>query len=300
MDLLTRLSLRTLGLLPQVKPVTAPRFGPYDPAPMAGPNSPDPLGSPPPDREDGAFPPVPPDDRPHGKNPLITARPPASGPVPKLTAAFEETLQPGHAKIAEPRPPAGRATTRDTTGGPRAADPLASDSGHSGQVYGVMPQAPPESRPDHPGPSSDIDGSRRILKETPLPPGPRRSRSPAAPPAGRHQIRPQNDAAAPELPVRSGQFTLQPPEHPNQRLVPDRNSDAAGCKTAFQGDRRIPLAAPDRAAHPPPIAPAEPTIQVSIGRIEIRAITPPAAPHPERPPKAGVLTLDQYLQKRSN
>ena len=300
MDLLTRLSLRTLGLLPQIKPLTAPRFGPYDPAPMVGPNSPDPLGSAPPDRETGASPPVPPDDRPHGEKPLMTTRSPASGPAPKLTAASEGTPQPSHAKIAEPRPPAGRTATRDTTSGPRSADPLASDPGPSGQVYGVMPQALPESRPDRPGPSSVMDGSRRIPKETPLPPGPRRSRSPAAPPAGRHRIRPPNDAAAPEPPVRSRQFALQPPDLPNQRLVPDNTSEAAVSKTAFQGDRRIPLAPPDRAAHHPTIAPAEPAIQVSIGRIEVRAITPPAAPQSKRPPKAGVLTLDQYLQKRSN
>lgn len=42
--------------------------------------------------------------------------------------------------------------------------------------------------------------------------------------------------------------------------------------------------------------PAEPTVQVSIGRIEVRAAAPPPAPRRGRP--RGVLTIDDYVAKR--
>jgi hypothetical protein len=42
-----------------------------------------------------------------------------------------------------------------------------------------------------------------------------------------------------------------------------------------------------------------PTIHVAIGRIEVRATTPPALPHKQRPiPKT--MSLDEYLGKRGN
>ena len=44
-----------------------------------------------------------------------------------------------------------------------------------------------------------------------------------------------------------------------------------------------------------------PTIQVTIGRVEVRAITPPATPAPRtRPARPGpALSLDDYLRERN-
>jgi hypothetical protein len=69
--------------------------------------------------------------------------------------------------------------------------------------------------------------------------------------------------------------------------------------------RRATPAPPERAPgrRQPPVTPAsdaakaEPVIQVSIGRIEVRASTPPAAPRPE-PRRSSVMTIDDYVAKR--
>jgi hypothetical protein len=44
-----------------------------------------------------------------------------------------------------------------------------------------------------------------------------------------------------------------------------------------------------------------PVIRVTIGRIEVRAVFPPAAtpPTPARKPPAGTLSLEEYLKQRS-
>jgi hypothetical protein len=57
------------------------------------------------------------------------------------------------------------------------------------------------------------------------------------------------------------------------------------------------LPTPDKPAPPP--AAAEPVIQVTIGRVEVRAAAPPASPPPPRPaPAPPRMTLDEYLRAR--
>jgi hypothetical protein len=57
------------------------------------------------------------------------------------------------------------------------------------------------------------------------------------------------------------------------------------------------------AAHPPPrVAGASddaPTVRIHIGRVDVRAIAPAAAPHaPARDTRRGIITLDEYVQQR--
>lgn len=74
---------------------------------------------------------------------------------------------------------------------------------------------------------------------------------------------------------------------------------------AVSGERII--APPERAAMPDPKAfaavrteNAAPTIQVSIGRVEVRAVTPPAQTQRVVERKApAILSLDQYLRERN-
>jgi hypothetical protein len=46
-------------------------------------------------------------------------------------------------------------------------------------------------------------------------------------------------------------------------------------------------------------AQSEPVIQVSIGRVEVRAITPPPAAKPNRTPRAAAMSIDDYAARRN-
>jgi hypothetical protein len=57
----------------------------------------------------------------------------------------------------------------------------------------------------------------------------------------------------------------------------------------------------DRQARRAPAAPAEPAVQVTIGRIEVRAEAVPPVRRPSKKGRpAGVMSLDEYLKLRSN
>ena len=62
-----------------------------------------------------------------------------------------------------------------------------------------------------------------------------------------------------------------------------------------------PMAGSPRAERPPAPEATEqpPTIQVTIGRIEVRATPAPTAPAPGRR-AAPIMTLEEYLRQRSN
>jgi len=55
---------------------------------------------------------------------------------------------------------------------------------------------------------------------------------------------------------------------------------------------------PPIASLPPAAATAPPTINVTIGRVEIRAVPPPAQQR-AKPKPATVLSLDDYLRQRA-
>jgi hypothetical protein len=63
-----------------------------------------------------------------------------------------------------------------------------------------------------------------------------------------------------------------------------------------------PRVEPAQRIEPPPAAPAEPTptIQVTIGRVEIRATSPPVPAPKKQRPKPAVMSLDEYLRQRAN
>jgi hypothetical protein len=74
--------------------------------------------------------------------------------------------------------------------------------------------------------------------------------------------------------------------------VDSRRVDTATPRASSAGERHRPPIAPDQ-------PPAAPTIQVTIGRIDVRATpTPDAEAKPSRA-KGPQLTLDAYLRSRS-
>ena len=83
-----------------------------------------------------------------------------------------------------------------------------------------------------------------------------------------------------------------------------RAEEARGTALVQQRSRTVPVAAtvaqPQRPAAPQPqAAPERPVVHVTIGRIEVRAVTPPVAPQPQPAPgwQPPVLSLDDYLKR---
>jgi hypothetical protein len=110
---------------------------------------------------------------------------------------------------------------------------------------------------------------------------PARAGAPATEPAG---IRP----VTPHIQSGAGQ---QPYPHP---ASPE--ADAMG-RTASGGDRPGAVPSRDSTASQPSSEPV--TVEVSIGRIEVRGTPPPASQRVERRPSPGLMTLDEYLRRRS-
>ncbi|WP_146198091.1 hypothetical protein [Caulobacter endophyticus] len=63
----------------------------------------------------------------------------------------------------------------------------------------------------------------------------------------------------------------------------------------FERPAALPRVARENQASPPVAPPAAPQVQITIGRVEIRAAAPPPAPAPRGP----VMSLDDYLAKRA-
>ncbi|HEY9435181.1 MAG TPA: hypothetical protein VI260_27310 [Blastocatellia bacterium] len=68
-----------------------------------------------------------------------------------------------------------------------------------------------------------------------------------------------------------------------------------------RADQERVSASPDRAAIPTPAADAAaPTIKITIGRVDVRAVTPDKeSPRPAAPARNHALTLEEYLKRRS-
>jgi hypothetical protein len=68
-----------------------------------------------------------------------------------------------------------------------------------------------------------------------------------------------------------------------------------------RADQESVSASPDRAAVPTPAADtAAPTIKITIGRVDVRAVTPDKeSPRPAAPARNHALTLEEYLKRRS-
>lgn len=128
----------------------------------------------------------------------------------------------------------------------------------------ATPAPPPVAAPAPPAPSTEIHIETRVVERIAA------AREPAAVVASKAQ--------APGPPL-----TAPPPTGIRPQITPAAPA------------RQAPVPAEPT---PPPAPPA--VVRVTIGRVEVRAITPPTAPAP--PSRSArnvpVLTLDQYLQQR--
>jgi len=224
---------------------------------------------------------------------------------------------PGHSPLARAGSPPRRTPLPSTPGpAPRAvppALPLASSAaegtlGVAPPAAGAAPGPLPERALQGTRPSDPAPGSRAAPGDASA--ATREMRTPRAPrpvlplEAGRASLRREGgveEAAAPRSPG-----TLAPTGapggalHPAGRRPPEVASGAPPGPGLFAPGAPAPATA-TRAPQGPAAAEAEPpVIEVTIGRIEVRAVTPPApllraAPAPRRAP---ALSLDEYLRRR--
>jgi hypothetical protein len=261
-DFLTRLARRAIGTEPTVRPVLAPLFAPGPDLPAVG-----------------------------ADDPLI---------------AIEEQVQDALAQMSSPR----RSSNR--------AGPL---SGPAGEPASTMPapHPPPDApvtpavAPIEPAAAGSPPSAFRPTVPPPTPlPGDQQA---AAPPVGQSTpvAVPHVADASPEraevIVTRAAEASADPPSMLESLPRSVQPSGPPGdAITASVGRRETPPARPVEsamAAAPPPAEAAPPsptmppTIRVSIGRIDVRAVQAPVpAPRRAVPPAPAAPSLEEYLRAR--
>ena len=238
-----------------------------------------------------------PDVRPHQPPEL---KPPTDARRASPTDAPRLPGVEARSRLPASKPPTGRVPPRDETG----ARPTRRVRGDTG------PLAEPSVRPAM---SAVRSPTQRGPGEGPPPRRPSET-SPA------QAVRDSDDDA--DSPTQRGPGEGPPPRRPSEtspaQAVRDSDDDAdrslhpavtavledrAEQPPPIDGDFRHPanrLASPgvETRTHATSPAAGEPTIKVTIGRIEVRAVTPPAQPAKPKKPTAPRLSLDDYLRRR--
>lgn len=212
--------------------------------------------------------------------------------VPAPQPPIREAERPAPARVVpQVEPNLHRRTTEQASEGERIARPPAARTTQQ------------EDRAERPRPTSRVEP-----KPAPLP---------APETAARHgrepEQRPGSVAAAPVAPPQQ-QSQVQPQQRAHAGHEPERPRTAAvepnvrSRREEFEATRLageiVPTTAPPAAPLPPPARPpvAEPPpaprVQVSIGRVEVRAVFTPPAAAPSRPRPGPAMSLDDYLKQR--
>jgi hypothetical protein len=300
-DYLGKLAARQLGYAPAIQPLRASRFEPSGPAEglvLAAPA----VAPPRPGRGDAGQ--------------LADALEPASSTAPSVTPGIGTTAQAvrppfvpplgdaiGNATAPQPSSPSERSTRRGpvpaTVDRSRGAPPAA-------EAWRVAPgQAGPGAAPDPPL----LRRHRSQVTPAPAPEPP-----PSAPPAPAVTIGGRQDhtgsaqgaagSALPHLvpntarrhPEGAGAAVLEAPTPARAEALQSTHDDARQRVEAWRivTDQRSPSESAPRAG-------PGPTIKVTIGRIEVRALTPAAPVQVKHPPRQGPrLTLEAYLAQRDD
>jgi hypothetical protein len=327
-DFLTRLAARALGIAPQVQPIITPRYAPD--ADVPGPDLPSAQESEPPEQD--------PDAQPSFAPTIHSPRGPGAhhvrGPDPEDntdTAATGEDA--GEADLPDEhrveQPPTGETAVEPPPSPTDASDPPGAPD--------VIPGRPPSSTEDSPPPPTRAEHEahpgvrltppilstsraarvRSMPEASPATPhseasdGPRREDPsiPAAREPGARRGGPRSESRTTrEEAQRASRATesREPgPERPTEDL-PDAYD-------AFDRTGTLPPVW-DYPERPGSVEPGgsssysltredassrdEPTIRVTIGRIEVRAVSPPAPPPRQTRQPAPEMSLDDYLRAR--
>jgi hypothetical protein len=336
-DFLTRLAERTLGIAPVVQPINIPMFAPEAALPAAPQETtwgavsqeltvsePSPTSARPHARRP-AHPPSPAEDSfAHAEafSPALTSHPPrwqrgTRGDLPASEDRGERRVAPAPHAVASSmaaHPQAspahflsGAATVRRESAPQEDKSPSASFSpGHA-----LEPTAS-SARPD------SVPSGQRFVGPAPMThpvPGPHVGARDPAKLAGQSAVRSTPVKRAGELPytvldAQSAPHTFlqeTPPTPASERYAVPTPQSAPHVASQFAAPvpapTRRPVAvefpAPQTGAEPVSL-PAAPTIRVSIGRIDVRAVLPPTPPAQRATsPRSGhKLSLEEYLKQR--
>ncbi|MBI1868059.1 MAG: hypothetical protein HYS06_07180 [Methylocystis sp.] len=253
--------------------------------------------TPPEPRELAAFPlevEIDPKEERAAANPAV-ARTFSSPQEPRIEASSSQAF-------AAPIPsPAGAATAREPSS-PREADaPPPSPK--------VQPPRRAEMRSPAPHAEDDTPPKREVAPVPPPAPAPRRRRAENTPPALREAdaglaassepLPPVLGATPPPRTAETLRTTFERAQAPAEPSVPSRGGLTPRAPSTVQRGETPHLAAPlpfprVQAESPP----AQPRVQVTIGRIEIRAAQAQAPARTPPPRSAPAMSLDDYLAKR--
>ena len=113
----------------------------------------------------------------------------------------------------------------------------------------------------------------------------------------------ETDSVAVEPTSGHGSEWRAPPAtktEPPARPIGTSDVEATATVGRFQvGSDLVPTMVPIAGVRREPVPPARPTVQVTIGRIEVRAVQPPPAPPVPRAPVGPRISLDEYLRERN-
>jgi hypothetical protein len=304
-DFLSRLARSALAPAPQVEPLMSGVYagGPAPPAFEVV------------DEEAVAPPMTTPPPRAAVEGPRHEGVAPSAAPVPLPEARATAEPEPPAPHDTLPRHGEARSEPRDVRHQPPAVPPQRGEVGETSRLAPAprRDEAPRRSAATGPQDSRTIPPPRTRARE--IPTGPR-----VTPPDGRPEPEPGVTSGAAEiLAVPAGEAGEPPADiraiTPAARVspaVPERESPRSPDQPPTDALRRAPdvhVHVADRAVSPVATPAAEearaethpaPVVRITIGRVEVRAIMPPApAPRPAPARPAPALSLDDYLKQQT-
>lgn len=291
-DYLERLVERSLGLAEPVLPRPVALFEAPVPSPILPVETEDDHGF----GEPAAVPPH--HQSAHDPRPVVPPSAPVPRPAPDNSASPEPS--PEAARI---RPPPADRPKEHAVASVHSVPPLPSDP----PVHGRRQVEPPTSLEPRPAPlpppvRAAVQGSegQRLQPVSTEPPPP----PPMEPRFITRETRVERMTVVERAAAEPGRVApvLVPP------VVPSRDAprvDVLRPAPASHGDRPLPAlpARVERGREPPPASPLSapaPTIQITIGRLEVRAAAQPPTPSPRARQQSAVMSLDDYLRQRAS
>jgi hypothetical protein len=235
----------------------------------------DPEPAPEPVRWEGARAPRPPETRELPEPPEIRSVP-ARRPPPRPLSHLPPTLSPGEGRDATANPSFQAVSPQflPSPGGGTAGEGRGAGGEGASRMAPLPSPSPPPPRP------APVTEDRATLG-----PPPRTRRAGTVEPVAPREEPPRPAVLPRPSPPPAAQAPRPAP--PTRVLVEPRVSVAPPAPPPVPS-------APIRAAEAP-----EPTIHVTIGRIEVRATPPPAQPSRPRQAASSALSLEEYLRRRS-